>query len=209
MGLFLQHLPPGTPRGLCALMSLASRSLRGGAELPQPLLVSPVPPCSDVLALLCRTRNVHFPFIQARLHPFLQSEITLFPPFKYTPSPLCFLTPLVSRTQDLRYLALPRSRAMVCGAAPSLFFILRTPNYSSLLFFCCLNASHSAVCSTSTYCFSQAYDLAGSLGACPRSVRSQGRWSAGADPLLVTLFFLTHTQQEPAGAKWVQNVILA
>lgn len=162
-------------------MSLASRSLRGGAELPQPLLVSPVPPCSDVLALLCRTRNVHFPFIQARLHPFLQSEITLFPPFKYTPSPLCFLTPLVSRTQDLRYLALPRSRAMVCGAAPSLFFILRTPNYSSLLFFCCLNASHSAVCSTSTYCFSQAYDLAGSLGVCPRSVRSRGCWSAGAD----------------------------
>lgn len=70
---------------------------------------------------------------------------------------------------------------MVCGAAPSLFFILRTPNYSSLLFFCCLNASHSAVCSTSTYCFSQAYDLAGSLGACPRSVRSRGCWSAGAD----------------------------
>lgn len=90
MGLFL---PPGTPRGLCALMSLASRSLHGGAELPQPLLVSPIPPCSDVLALLCRTRNVHFPFIQARLHPFLQSEITLFPPFKYTPSPLWFLIP--------------------------------------------------------------------------------------------------------------------
>lgn len=195
-------------------MSLASRSLHGGAERPQPLLVSPVPLCSDVLTLLRHTRNVHFPFTQARLHPFLQYEITLFPPFKYTPSPLWFLTPpFVSRARDLRYLAhhfpaLPRSRAMVCGAAPSLFFILWTPNYSSLSFFFSLNASHSAVCSMSTYCFSQAYDLAGSLGACPRSVRSRGCWSAGADPPLVSLFFLTHTQQEPAGVKWVQNVVV-